>query len=395
MKGRSLIIAAMAAAIVFSGALHGEWSGSAALEARLFPEAPVDPLQQGSHGSVALAPEYHQESGNGRQGFTFTPFARLDSGDPERTHADLREMLWHFATDEWELRTGVGKVFWGVTEAQHLVDIINQTDLVEDIDGEEKLGQPMLNIARISDWGSWQLFVLPYFRERTFPGVEGRLRPQPAVDSSGSVYESSAREHHVDWAARWSHYLGAWDLGLSWFSGTSREPLFLLSSEAGGTPRLMPYYPLIEQAGLDLQFTHEAWLWKLEGIHRAGFGEAYSAMTGGFEYAVTGIAGSRADLGYLAEYLYDDRGERATTPFEDDLFLGLRLAFNDTASSDLLIGIICDDDGSTLYSAEASRRMTLHTVVRLEARAFSSKAANPLATFEKDDYLQMQVHYYF
>jgi len=54
--------------------------------------------------------------------------------------------------------------FWGVTEFQHLVDIINQTDLVENIDTEDKLGQPMINLALINDWGTVDLFIMPYFR---------------------------------------------------------------------------------------------------------------------------------------------------------------------------------------------------------------------------------------
>ena len=41
---------------------------------------------------------------------------------------------------DWSLSIGLGKVFWGVTEFNHLVDVINQTDLVEGIDGEAKLG---------------------------------------------------------------------------------------------------------------------------------------------------------------------------------------------------------------------------------------------------------------
>jgi len=36
---------------------------------------------------------------------------------------------------------------------QHLVDVINQTDLVEDIDGEEKLSQLMLNFSSVHKWG--------------------------------------------------------------------------------------------------------------------------------------------------------------------------------------------------------------------------------------------------
>ena len=70
---------------------------------------------------------------------TFTPFFRLDSSDGERTHLDIRELLWQSYGDTWEVRAGLGKVFWGVTESQYLVDVINQTDLVESPDGEDRL----------------------------------------------------------------------------------------------------------------------------------------------------------------------------------------------------------------------------------------------------------------
>ena len=98
--------------------------------------------------------------------------------------------------------TGIGKVFWGVTESQHLVDVINQTDLVENMDGEEKLGQPMINFALVRDWGTVDFFLLPGSRERTFPEAEGRLRTTPRVDVEQAVYESSRGKRHIDEAIR-------------------------------------------------------------------------------------------------------------------------------------------------------------------------------------------------
>ena len=52
-------------------------------------------------------------------------------------------------------------MFWGVTESQHLVDVVNQTDLVENPDGEEKLGQLMVNLTVARSWGTLNLFVAP------------------------------------------------------------------------------------------------------------------------------------------------------------------------------------------------------------------------------------------
>ena len=49
-----------------------------------------------------------------------------DRKDSQRTHADLRKpndlVFGEIGDGEWELRLGVDRVFWGVTESQHLVD---------------------------------------------------------------------------------------------------------------------------------------------------------------------------------------------------------------------------------------------------------------------------------
>ena len=68
--------------------------------------------------------------------FNLTLFGRFDNEDVERSHIDIREAYWAHVADDWEMKVGVSKVFWGVTESRHLVDVINQTDLVENIDGE-------------------------------------------------------------------------------------------------------------------------------------------------------------------------------------------------------------------------------------------------------------------
>ncbi|NIP18146.1 MAG: hypothetical protein GWM87_08305, partial [Xanthomonadales bacterium] len=72
---------------------------------------------------------------------------------------------------------------------------------------------------------------MPYFRERTYPGEEGRLRAPLAVDTDAALYESSAGEHHADIALRWSHYFGDVDIGVHAFRGTAREPKLLPSAD--------------------------------------------------------------------------------------------------------------------------------------------------------------------
>jgi len=390
----ALLCAILTGGMLPAGAGEGEWSGYVSSEYRAFLYKPADRLQHGNNFSLAVQPEYYYGWDDGRESFTFVPFLRWDQNDSERSHVDIRELTWLKATDNWELRVGIRKLFWGVTESQHLVDIINQTDLVEAPDGEEKFGQPMLNLALIRDWATFDLFILPYFRERSFPGVDGRLRFVLPIDTDNARYESSRQERNIDYAVRWESSIGAWDMGLSYFNGTSREPRFEIRPDGQA---LIPVYDLIEQWGLDLQATVGDWLWKAETIHRSGQLEPYIALTTGFEYTFVGIMGSGADFGILSEVLYDERGDNALTLFADDILLGSRLTLNDEQSSELLFGIIVDiDDPGHLLILESSRRLGNAWKITFEARAFLDIPDSDLLTsIHDDDYLQLELARYF
>ncbi len=380
-----------------------ELSGSVEGEARLYPENPDFFGQRDQSVSFAIKPEYYHEFENGSS-FTFAPFYRLDSADAERTHFDVRELTYLWLHDDFELRLGVRKTFWGVTEVLHLVDIINQTDLVENTDGEQKLGQPMANLSIARDWGTVDLFVLPYFRERTFPGQKGRLRFGLVVDTDQAQYESAAEEWHTDWAARYSHTFGDWDVGVHYFIGTSRDPSFIPGTDGVGNPVILPVYQQIQQTGLDVSYVVGNWLWKLEALFRKGQGDRqglvsddYVAATGGFEYTFNGIFETRMDLGVVAEYLYDERRDFALTPFENDVAGALRLAVNDAASTELLFGWVQDiDTNARFLFLEASRRIGDDWTLELEIRTFLDQPPTDfLFALRDDDLFQWVLQYHF
>ncbi len=379
-----------------------QWSGSATTEYRWFSQEPLDSRQHEGNMAFAFEPEFYQEWNDGDQSVTFTPFVRLDQHDAQRRHLDIRELNWVYVARNWEARVGISKVFWGVTEAQHLVDVINQTDLVERPDGEAKLGQPMIDVSWVQNWGTVDLLFLPYFRERTFPGPAGRLRTPVPVDSDRAEYESPDREHHLDVALRWSHSVNVFDIGVSYFDGTNREPGFIPATGADGGPLLIPYYALMQQTGLDLQATVEAWLWKLEAIYRKQRNDAFFAATGGFEYTFFGVFDSPADLGVVVEYLYDDRAVDPTlglrtTPFQDDVLLAVRWQANDEDDTQALLGVIVDNDTrSQTYSLEASRRLSDHWTFSIDARWFTGiEPQELLYGFRNDDFLEFRWAYYF
>jgi len=383
-----------------------EWSGDISLQNRYFlnDPQPQNPQQHNNYLSLSSEIEFYSDLNSDNKSITFTPFIRIDQYDDERSHGDIRELFYEQVFESWELRVGISKVYWGVTESQHLVDVINQTDNVENVDLEDKLGQPMIKASFARDWGMIDLFVLPYFRERTFQGVEGRPRSFPVVDTDQARYESSDEENNIDYALRWFKYFGELELGLGYFNGTSREPLFTLDNTG---PALIPYYPQMQQASIDAQLTTEEWLWKFEAIARDWqkvdnasaqiSDETFFAMTGGVEYTFVGVYESDADLGVVMEYLYDDRGIEATAFFQNDVMLGFRLAMNDADSTEALLGVIYDlDNQERLISLEASRRFSQNWTATLEVRGFNNiDRLSRLKGIEQDDFVQLDVAYYF
>ena len=407
----SLIAIAVSASLLLSnlifaseGASDVEFEASVniTVEQRYFFKEALDP-QQLSHSqtSISVEPELYWQWNGGDDSVIFTPFYRVDSQDSQRTHGDIRELAYVHASDDWELRVGIRKEFWGVTEFQHLVDVINQTDGVEDFDGEDKLGQQMINLSVVNDWGIVDVFLLPGFRERTYGGEEGRLRGPLVVDEDNVSYESSAGQRHLDLALRWAHSVGDYDLGAYWFHGTNREAYLSPSSQSTLQPTLQQYYSQMDQLGVDVQATLGDWLWKFEGIHRSTSLEDFWATQGGFEYSFIGVFESNIDLGLLMEHSWDSRGEVALgaqgSLMQNDLFVGARLAFNDMQSSEFLMGFGSDlDHNAFSFLIEANRRFGDNVIVSVDVRLLQSNDENDLLyTLSNDDHAQLSLAWYF
>ena len=393
----------LAALLAPASARAGSWdaTAAAATELRFFPESPRFPGQRDVTWSPSLSiqPDIAYEWNGGSDRLSLVAFLRWDGDDDNRSHGDLREAHWLHRGDELDVTVGFAKVFWGVTESRHLVDIVNQSDAVEDLDGEDKLGQPMIAAGLLRDWGTLELFVLPYFRERTFPDDDARLHgPLPILDD-GATYDSAAEENHVDVAARFSHTVGEVDFALSYFHGTSREPRLIPVLTAAGGLALRPHYDQIDQAGLDLQLTHEAWLWKFEGLGRTGHGDAFLAAVGGFEYTLYQVFETGADLGLLMEYQFDGRDEERApaTIADNDLFGGFRLALNNEQDTALLASTIVDlETAEVAFTLEAERRIGSGWKAEVEARFFTNTdPASPLAFVRDDGLVTFRLTRYF
>ena len=383
--------------IMWSGIINADFSGNVALELFLFTEDPRSEAQFDNNATLSFQPKWSGYWNDGDDSWSAELFFRADDRDDERNHADIRELLWLHIDGDNEWRVGINTMFWGVVESQHLVDVVNQIDQVEGIDGEDKLGQPMIHLKHYEEWGVLDFLLLVGFRERTFQSEAGRPRTALIVDVDAVSYESSDKDSHVDYAMRYSHTIDSLDFGLSWFKGTNRDPELVAGLNAGGQPVLIPYYVQMTQLGADILLIDEGWTWKLEMIHRKTDSIDYEALTGGFEYTFYGIFESVIDFGTLLEYSHDNRRQGARAVFDRDLFFGGRLAFNDIQSTQILAGFIVDTEKqSRSFRVEASRRLGDSWKSTLEVQIFDNIGEeDPLAAFEKDDYLLLEIARFF
>lgn len=457
--GQLLASSLVALSLVTSPALAGDWESSLEPEFTWYPnDNPNNEKPEADyHANSSLAITVGKSWSSRYHLFDLKLFAREDERDENRSHVDVREALLTLVLNSVEIQAGVGRVFWGVTEAQHVVDVINQDDFVENIDGEDKLGQPMLALKWYSPVGDFSGYALPYFRSREFNADNARPQLPLDVYEEDEQFEDAKGNRHVDYALRWKHYLGPVDIGLSWFKGTARAPRLQPCYRSGtsranadgssaSTPNcdlnsgiptappalaivlndtlallglaessasqqsaieqeilseisLIPFYDQSEQIGIDLQYTVGPAAFKLEAVSRTQLGKDFVIADIGLEYTFSALWGTDADVSIVAEYLYDERAkdERFIATFDDDVFIGSRIGLNNTADTQMLGGVIVDQNhGSKVYSLEATQRLTDSSLLSLETRFVSDAGEDdPIKIAEHEDSIRLNISLFF
>lgn len=411
-----VLVAVLGLGAPTAGAMDIDFDGNIELEARHFLKVGRSEDMEQDFTSISGELELGLYSRSGRHAVILKPFGRYDQHDHERSHMDLREAKYRYLRGPFELTLGADKEFWGVTEFLHLVDIINQTDNVESTDGEAKLGQPMVKLAYSTRFGTLTGYSLPFFRIRQYADpITGRPNYGFVVDDNTTLFESGEGRRTEDYALRYKHSIGAFDIGLSGFKGTAREPQLLATGEFSannGLPKLQAYHAYQTQVGLDVQATLGSWLWKLEASQTTQnrfIGDVVtlaspvmeidvSRATGGFEYTFYNLFNSGTDVGLVTEYMWDEREAKAPHPFGNDIGIGFRWTANDTQSTAVLVGGFIDlDTKSSGLSLEAERRLGQSYKAILEAR-FQGKVGDndKLAQANVDeDFIRLRLAYFF
>ena len=249
----------------------------------------------------------------------------------------------------------------------------------------------MIAASFYRDFGDVDFYFLPYFRERIFPGANGRPRLKLEIDENSISYESSKSEKHIDLALRYSLMIDDFDIGFSHFYGHSRNPKLIINQSSF---KLDQHYPLLSQTGIDIQATKDSWLYKFEAISAELMSERHLSAAGGLEYTYYGLNNSSQDLGLIIEYLFDDRNDY---PFNNEGSIGLRWTRNDINSSALLAGSIIDLDGnSNQFFIEYEQRLKNEFKIFVEAIISGSiDSSDYNYAFKDDSNFKIKIAKYF
>lgn len=324
---------------------------------------------------------------------------------------NVGELKWSYYANAWEINAGIDKVFWGVLESENLVDVINQRDYIRDSDGDFKLGQPLVNFRYIDGLGTFDLYVMYGSLPRSFANTGQLLSLPIPVDNNDPVYESSAEDRRVDGAIRYFNMVGDLDIGLSHFSGTSRTPLLVLDSSGGPEAlKFIPFYPVIGQTGVDLQYILSDFSFKFETIYQHSILGSHFSTGLGVEYPFLSVFDSKFDINLFFEYLYDDRGDDADGALEHDYVTALRFTWNDEHSTVTTLKTVYDDNNNeSVIIIEHSQRVGKDFFLQMDCHIYSSddvdvdtvpglisslsNTSKKLRYFNRHDYITLGIEY--
>ncbi len=384
------------ASIVMMPAQAASLRGAVGIEARAYADTPAFADQDSERGQISVYGSLNvsaQTQGGVR--FDLDLFGRAAPRGSREATADVRQATIRWGGETLEWRLGVLAETWGVLEAWNPVDLINQRDFAEDFQGDAKLGQPGAVANLQLEHVLLSFYATTYARGRRIAQSEDRFRtlPAPVLDEE---FESGRWAPSL--AMRAQFRVGALDLALSHYAGPAPEPLLQPRVDALGLRGFSAVYERIGQSAIEAQYVAGDSVFKAEVIHRQSDADSFWGGGVGVETSFTKFAGGAGDLAFYAEYYSDSRsGVAPLTPFQRDVFVGLRYNCNDTRDTALELRNTYDVDAqSNLFDVRASRRVLNDAVVSLSLmKVFNAKDDPALRRLERDAHLKLGFALYF
>lgn len=364
--------------------------GEVAFEGRAFLPDDDDSTDDAAAGLFTRL-EWSHERGPWQQ--RARVFGRIDVIDEERDRIVVEEAWAQYWKGALKLRIGADIVNWTATEAFHPADVINARNLDSDIENYEKLGEPMVQVAlSLPTNTSFELYAMPAYMSPILPSPRSRLSPVPegAVAGERLMVDRDGRFTNDTFgpqgAVRIRQVIGGADIALHALEHMDRiQPVVVPEP---GTNRVHAVFRTVRQLGATYSQVIGGFIGKLELAHRdfARLLETeplgpiperdHTTVAVGFEYGWVHDAGSESTILLEGQSVFGlSRAARAeVNPFQRDVLVGYRFAWNDEDSKELRLSAIIDVENPDEYLINASYRQRLGETwgVELGARLFNA-----------------------
>jgi len=373
--------------------------GEAEIRLDYYSSAPLyaDQSAESSQPGLASSVDWDGRFGENNRA-KLSLFAKYQSESERDYSGDVQEAWLSLDAPSSEWRFGQLMEYWGVLEAENIVDIINPRDAEEDFQGDFKLGIPGMAFSYFSQQTEYNFWLLPYSRERQLAYGEDRFRNFPLEKRDG---EFEKGQNNTAVAIRANRVDDQIEFSVSYYYGHARMPWFELQLDNSNQPTgLTPMYDLINQASFEMLWLPGNSIVKLESFYQKNKVDDFFAAGIGFEREIPKLGTGNASLSFYGEAYYDGRDQnlsQALAIFQRDIFLGTRLALNDVSSSEFQFRWTYDlEYESSLIDIRAERRIGKNWFLNAVLYKFLHVESDPaLETFQNDDRLRMNLIWNF
>ncbi|POB13766.1 hypothetical protein [Halobacteriovorax sp. DA5] len=327
--------------------------------------------------------------------YNLSLIGRADEKYQDNSYVDFNEFNIGRSFGNWQASVGQHMFMWSRLEAYHVVDVINSRINDGNIERFEKLGETSVVLSHYTSIGTMKFIYMPYFKEAFYPDSKMRifdgLSPQKQNIVKGNTITNSDEDNQFDqFAVYYAHQFGDLDLTVFAIDHIDRtRPIFAAAS----VPDLLAgninaYYLDVVDYGTAATYFWGEQTFKFEYLYSDfNVDDSVSILdyTGGqreiFNYQLASIGheytynyDNNWSSGFYTEYqrvlgVGKDKRSQAQI-FQNDLFIGHRLALNDAYSNEFMLGLYIDLEraGETLYYLSYERRLNNAWKMKLNFR---------------------------
>ncbi len=320
--------------------------------------------------------------------YNLSLIGRADEKYQENSYVDFNELNIGRSFGNWQVSAGYHMFMWSRLEAYHVVDVINSRINDGNIERFEKLGEASIVASHYTSIGTMKFIYMPYFKEGFYPNKKMRIFDGLTPASQNVVVGNEIKtvdeeDQYNQWAIYYAHQFGDLDLTVFAMDHIDRtRPIVGFHNLS--TRALNVYYADVLDYGTAATYFWGEQTFKFEYLYSDFNVDSdlaiydYTQVTTpvptvkrqAFDYHLASIGheytynyANNWSSGFFTEYqrvLGVDKLQRKQAQiFQNDLFVGHRLALNDAYSNEFMLGVYFDleREGETLYYLSYERRL--------------------------------------